>query len=218
FALNGQEDTSYISNWESRTISVIDTKNYSLLGIIPVNGIPRGMVVSDDESLLYAANFTSGDINKIDTVKMELIKNIDLGDGALRHIVISDDKSHLFVSDMYYGTVSILNLDTDRVEKSFYAGNNINTIKILNGKNLLFISSRGRNSKNGYLQKGPVFGKIYLYDISAGEITDWTWGGNQPTGLAVSPFGDIIAFTDFLDHRIEVYKLGIQQNPVKSKY
>ncbi len=205
--LNSREDTAFISNWESRNISVIDTDNYTVLGVIPVNGIPRGMAVSGDQRILYAANFTSGDINKIDIDKMELIGNIDLGDGALRHIVISDDKKRLYVSDMYYGTVSVVNTDTEKVEKSFYAGSNINTIKILTGRKMLFISSRGRNSENGYLQKGPVFGKVYLYDISAGKITDWTWGGNQPTGLAVSPLDNTIAFTDFLDHRIELYRL-----------
>jgi DNA-binding beta-propeller fold protein YncE len=34
---------------------------------------------------------------------------------------------------------------------------------------------------------------------------DWTWGRNQPTGLAVSPDGRSVAFSNFLDDDIEVY-------------
>lgn len=203
--LTKNEDTAYISNWKSKDISIIDTEGYKVKGTISVNGIPRGMTVSPDQKFLYVSNFTSGDINKIDIGKKLVVKNIDLGNGALRHIVISEEEKKLYVSDMYHGTVSVLNLKTDIVERSFYAGSNLNTIKLsVDGKNL-FISSRGLNSTNGYLEKGSEFGKILVYDTQLKRVTDWTWGGNQPTGLAVSPDGSILAFTDFLDHQIEIY-------------
>lgn len=205
--LNSNEDTAYVSNWTGKNISIIDTENYEVKGTIPVNGIPRGISVSPDQKFLYVSNFTSGDINKIDINKKIVVKNIDLGDGALRHIVVSEEDKKLYVSDMYHGTVTVLNLKKDTVERSFYVGSNINTIKLgADGKNL-FISSRGHNSTNGYLEKGPEFGKIFVYNILSKRVTDWTWGGNQPTGLAVSPDGSFLAFTDFLDHRIEIYRL-----------
>lgn len=203
--LNKDEDKAYISNWTSKDISVIRTSDYSVIETIPVNGIPRGMAISPEEKFLYVGNFTSGDINKIDLEKNTLIKNIDLGDGALRHIALSSENRKLYISDMYYGTITVLDLKTDSVEKSFYAGSNINTIKLSNDEKKLYISSRGRNNIEGYLQKGPEFGKIYVYDTVLKKITDWTWGGNQPTGLAVSGDGSTIAFSDFLDHRVEIY-------------
>ncbi|RLD30079.1 MAG: hypothetical protein DRI73_10595, partial [Bacteroidetes bacterium] len=204
--LNRNETTAYISNWTSKNISVINTLDYSVIKTISVNGIPRGMAISPDEKYIYVGNFTSGDINKIDIEKNILLKNIDLGNGALRHVVISEDNK-LYVSDMYHGIVSIINLKTDTVERSFYAGSNINTIKLSNNEEKLFISSRGHNNKNGYLQKGPDFGKIIVYDIQANKVEDWIWGGNQPTGLAISPFGNLLAFSDFLDRRVEIYKI-----------
>lgn len=202
--LNKSENTAYISNWASKNISVINTLDYSVIKTISVNGTPRGMAISPENKYIYVSNFTSGDINKIDIEKNILLKNIDLGNGALRHVVISKDNK-LYVSDMYHGIVYIINLKTDNVERSFYAGSNINTIKLSNNEDKLYISSRGHNNKNGYLQKGPDFGKIIVYDIQANKVSDWIWGGNQPTGLAVSPFGNILAFSDFLDHRVEIY-------------
>ncbi len=207
--LNNNEDTAYISNWTSKNISVIDTSDYSVIKTISVNGIPRGMAISPGEKFLYVGNFTSGDINKIDIEKYILLKNIDLGDGALRHVVLSEKNNKLYVSDMYHGTISVLDLKTDSVERSFYAGSNINTIKLSTDEEKLYISSRGHNNEEGYLQKGPEFGKIYVYDTVINKITDWTWGGNQPTGLAVSPDGSIIVFSDFLDHQIEIYRLHL---------
>ena len=205
--LNRNEDKAYISNWVSKDISIIDTVNYVIKETISVNGIPRGSALSPDQKFLYVSNFTSGDINKIDVGKKIVVKNIDLGDGALRHIIVSEENKKLYVSDMYHGTVSVLNLKTDAVERSFYVGSNINTIKLsIDGKKL-FISSRGHNSTNGYLEKGPELGKIFVYNILSKRVTDWTWGGNQPTGLAVSPDGNMLAFTDFLDHQIEIYRI-----------
>ena len=205
--LNKNEDTAFISNWESRNISVINTNDYSVIGTVPVNGIPRGMAVSSDQKTLYVANFTSGDINKINISTKKLIKNIDLGDGALRHMVIPSEGNKLYVSDMYYGKIYVLNLFTDKLERTFYAGHNLNTIKLSpDGKNL-FISSRGRNNKNGYLQKGPDFGKILVYDTGKKILNDWIRGGNQPTGLAVSPDNTLLVFSDFLDHRVEIYHI-----------
>lgn len=208
-ALNKNEDTAYISNWESKDISIVDTEGYKVKGTVSVNGVPRGITVSPDQKFLYVSNFTSGDINKIDIGKKLVVKNIDLGDGALRHIVISEEEKKLYVSDMYHGTVSVLNLKTDTVERSFYVGSNINTIKLSVDGKKLFISSRGRNSTNGYLEKGSEFGKILVYDTQLKRVTDWTWGGNQPTGLAISPDGSFLAFTDFLDYRIEIYRLQL---------
>ena len=106
---------------------------------------------------------------------------------------------------MYQGTVSVLDLKTDTVERSFYVGSNLNTIKLSVDGKKLFISSRGHNSNGGYLQKGPDFGKIFVYDTRLKRIIDWTWGGNQPTGLDVSPDGSKVVFSDFLDHRVEIY-------------
>ena len=205
--LNKNEDTAYVSNWISKDISIIDTADYKVKETIAVNGIPRGISISPDQNFLYVSNFTSGDINKIDIGGKKVVKNIDLGEGALRHVVISEEDKKLYVSDMYNGTVSVLDLKTDTVERSFYAGSNINTIKLSVDGKKLFISSRGHNSTNGYLEKGPEFGKIFVYNILSKRVTDWTWGGNQPTGLAVSPDGSFLAFTDFLDHQIEIYRI-----------
>jgi Tol biopolymer transport system component len=37
------------------------------------------------------------------------------------------------------------------------------------------------------------------------SVEERVWGRNQPTGLAVSPDGKYLAFTDFLDANLELY-------------
>jgi sugar lactone lactonase YvrE len=51
-------------------------------------------------------------------------------------------------------------------------------------------------------------------DAASLEVVFRQWGGNQPTGLAVSPDGRRLVFTDFLDRRVEAYDIGRPLAPV----
>jgi DNA-binding beta-propeller fold protein YncE len=42
-------------------------------------------------------------------------------------------------------------------------------------------------------------------DTESLSVVARQWGGDQPTGLAVSPDGRRVVFSDFLDARLEVY-------------
>ena len=81
-------------------------------------------------------------------------------------------------------------------------------IKKTKDKKYLFVSSRGPNNRETYLKKGPKFGKIYVIDTEKMKIVDWVWGKNQPTGLDISPDGKYLAFSNFLDNEIEVYRIN----------
>ncbi len=205
-AADGEGRRAFVSNWESKTVSVIDTRSHRILKIIHTPGIPRGLGISPDNRYLYAALYSAGMVVKIDLSSFKIIKNIILGNGAPRHIAVARKSDKLYVSDMYRGTVSEISISTDRILKTFYVGSNLNTIALSPDEGYLFISSRGKNSAEGYLHKGPVFGKIFVYDTRKQQLVDWTWGGNQPTGLAASPDGKTVAFSDFLDGKIEIYR------------
>jgi len=196
-----------VSNWVSMNISVFDSDTKELLRRIPVGGTPRGMAFSPDGSLLYVANYDYPVIEVIDMKENKVTKTFRLytGTGAARHIIYHDEK--LYVSDMYRGTVNILDASTGTLLHSRFTGLNINTIVLSPDGRYVFASSRGRNNPEDYTLPGPDFGAVYILNANDLTLVERIWGRNQPTGLAVSPDGKLLVFTDFLDANLELYVL-----------
>ncbi|MFW6215631.1 MAG: hypothetical protein ACOC45_06760 [Alkalispirochaetaceae bacterium] len=205
---DSREARAYVSNWLDRSIGVIDLSRRELIRRIDVPGIPRGMAVSPDDRTLYVALFDRGDLLELSLeAGEERSRLIEVGDGALRHLLLSRDGGRLYISDMYHGEILVYDTDLREVIARRKLGYNLNTIALTPGEEYLVVSERGRNSPGGYMTEGPHFGRLMLCDPQTLEVVSWVWGRNQPTGLAVSPDGTLVAFTDFLDDNLEVYRL-----------
>jgi len=194
-----------VSNWITKDISVFDSDSKKLLRRIPVGGTPRGMAFSPDGSLMYIAVYDAALVAVVDMAANNVIKRwrFNEGEGAARHIMYRDDK--LYVSDMFRGTVNILDAATGALLNSARVGPNINTIIMSPDGRYIFAASRGRNNPADYTLPGPDFGAVYMLNALDLTVIDRVWGRNQPTGLAVSPDGKLLAFTDFLDANLELY-------------
>ena len=203
---NPDGSLTVVSNWVSRDISVFDSESKKLLRRIPVNGTPRGMAFSPDGKLLYTAIFDEPIIAVVDMTQNKVSARYRLyeGEGAARHVIYRDGR--LYVSDMYRGTVNVLNASTGALLVSRRIGPNINTIVLSPDGKRLIASSRGRNNSEDYTKPGPDFGAVYLLKAEDLSQEERIWGRNQPTGLAVSPNGKYLVFTDFLDANLELYE------------
>jgi YVTN family beta-propeller protein len=204
---NPAGDITVVSNWVSCDISVFDSETKKLLRRIPVGGTPRGMAFSPDGTLLYTAIYDAPLVAVVNMEQNKVVSRYRLyeGEGAVRHVIYREGK--LYVSDMYRGTVNILNAATGALLQSKRIGPNINTIAISPDGRCIFASSRGRNNPEDYTKPGPDFGAIYILSAEDLSVQERVWGRNLPTGLAVSPDGKLLAFTDFLDANLELYRL-----------
>jgi len=205
-AQNPDGSLTVVSNWVSKNISVFDSETKILLRRIPVSGTPRGMAFSPDGKLLYTAIFDEPVIEVIDMTHNKTSARYRLyeGAGAARHVIYRNGM--LYVSDMYRGTVNILNAATGMLLASKRIGPNINTIVLSPDGKIIAASSRGRNNSEDYTKPGPDFGAVYLLNAKDLSLEERIWGRNQPTGLAFSPDGKYLAFTDFLDANMELYE------------
>ncbi len=201
----------FVSNWVSRTVTVLEGKTGALSGKYKVAGTPRGLALSLDGELLYVANFDNGTIEVVDTHTLKRVQTLFTGKeglpagGAKRHLVVDRVMNRLYASDMARGSVFALDLASMKMLAEIKVGYKTNTIKVSPDGAWVFVSTRGPNHALDYELKGPEFGEFLVINARTLAITERHWGGNQPTGLAVSPDGNKIVFTDFLDHRLEVF-------------
>ena len=225
--LSPDELTLYAANWVSDDISVIDLRTGALKGRIPTVDTPRGLVVSNDGKSLFVAGFENGDIVRIDLAPAVpsttssipvAAKNkkppIDFTStqllrtgGAMRHLVLDRARNLLYADDMGHDTTHVIDLATGQVRLLATTDSHPNTIDLSPDGHYLYVSNRGQNSPNGYNQFGPDFGSVIVLDVATGVAVDAIVGGNQTTGLDVSPDGTLLAFTDFQDSRVQLYAI-----------
>ncbi len=200
----------FFSNWLSKDIAVYDRFTKIFIRSIKVAGVPRGLVVTPDQKYLYTAIFDGSFIQKIDLATFKVIKTITLapGKGNARHLIIDEVNNLMYISDMGKDLIFKYDLATDKVIASTKVYTKPNNIVLSPDLSTLFVACRGPNGPNGYTNKGIEYGKVWVIDTKTMKAYNWVWGGNQPTGLDISPNGQYLALGDFLDNTIEVYKIN----------
>jgi YVTN family beta-propeller protein len=204
-ALSPDERTLYVANWTSNDVSEIDLATGELRRRIDTVGTPRGLFPTADGRRLFVAGFDSGKLARIDLRTGESETLLDTG-GALRHLVGDAAGGMLFVDDMAKDRAHVVDLRTEQVRELAETDEKPNTIDLTPDGRVLYVSNRGENGES-YYRPGPEWGSVLAIDTATGAVLDAIVGGNQTTGLDVSPDGRTLAFSDFLDNRVQLYTI-----------
>ncbi|MBN1319256.1 MAG: YncE family protein [Thermoleophilia bacterium] len=204
--LSPDEKTLWASNWVSNNVSEIDLATGELVRLIPTVVTPRGLHVTPDAKSLYVAGYENGDIQKIDLGTGKATVLFKTG-GAMRHMVADVARGFLYVDDMSTNEVYVVNLGTDKITKLADTDQRPNTMDLSPDGRVLYVSNRGKDNPESYYVPGPEWGTVLALDTATGNILDAIVGGNQCTGLDVSPDGSLLAFSNFLDNHIEVFRI-----------
>ena len=204
--LSPDEKTLWASNWITNDVSEIDLTAGKLVRRMKTVVTPRGLYVTPDGARLFVAGFENGDIQRInlDTGKGEVIFKTG---GALRHMVGDDARGLLYVDDLSTNEVFVVDLATEKVTKLADTDQRPNSMDLSPDGKVLYISNRGKDNPKTYYIPGPEWGSVLAIDTATGKVLDAIVGGNQCTGLDVSPDGTLLAFSDFLDNKIRVYSI-----------
>ena len=204
--LSPDEKTLYAANWVSNDVSVIDLTTGTVSGLIPTVKTPRGLAITPSGTELYVAGFEDGNVVRIDLATGKQTELLRTG-GAMRHLTLDPATSTLYADDMGRDSVYTFNLLTGAEKTLTTTDSHPNTITLNPSGKYLYVSNRGQNGGDGYYLPGPDFGSVLVVDATTGAVVDAIVGGNQTTGLDVSPDGRYMAFTDFLDGRLQLYEI-----------
>ena len=205
-AFSSEKQLLAVSNWVSNDLSIIDYKTGQCLKMISTGAAPRGLYFIEGGKTIISLSFDNGLIEKYDVESGKQLAVIKVDKGAMRHIVLNKACTKAYVSDMYHRLVYEVNLATFKITGQTQVFNNPNTIKLYKDR-WLFVSSRGPNNKEDYTKRSPENGKIQIIDTTTMKVLQAFEGGNQPTGLDVSPDGRYLCFSNFQDENIELYEI-----------
>ena len=204
--LSPDETTLWTSNWVSNDVSEIDLATGEVRRLLRTVATPRGLYLTPDGANLFVAGFRDGEIQVFD-LESGTSDVLYRSGGAMRHLVGSADGSTVYASDMGRQVVLAVDTATNEVTELAAVDRNPNTIDLSPDGRVLYVSNRGRNNPQTYYRPGPEWGTVIAVDVATGEYLDAIVGGNQTTGLDVSPDGELLAYSDFLDDRIVVYRI-----------
>ena len=204
--LSPDGQTMFVANWSGNDVAEFDLESGELRRRLSTVKTPRGLYVTPDGQQLYVAGFGKGELERIDLADGSR-HSIYTSGGAMRHLAADETKGVLYISDMAEDCIWLMDLATEEVRKFVDTESNPNTIDLSPDNKVLYVSNRGVNHPVSYHQAGPEWGSILAFDTETGKILDVIVGGNQCTGLDVSPDGRYLIFTDFLDNRARFYEI-----------
>lgn len=206
-AYSREKDMLAVSNWLSNDVSLIDYSSGRVLRKLKTGKSPRGLFFINGGESIISLSFDSGDIQQFSTSTGTREKSVKVQDAAMRHIVVNDEHTTAYISDMYHRNVLKFDIATFKITATLKVFNNPNTIDLYANR-YLFVSCRGPNNPQDYTKRSPQNGKIYVIDTRDMSVVKILSGGNQPTGLDVSPDETFLCFSNFQDESIELYSIG----------
>ncbi len=152
---------------------------------------------------MFIAGFDGGELERIDLETGEKKIMFSTG-GAMRHLALDEVTKRIYADDMATGIAHIIDIEKETVSTLGKTDAFPNSIDLSPDGRYLYVSNRGENNPISYSIPGPEWGSVVVIDTTTGKTVDAMVGGNQTTGLDVSPDGKLLAFTDFLDNRLTV--------------
>ncbi|MGB9926845.1 MAG: PKD domain-containing protein [Methanosarcina sp.] len=117
---------AYITNFDSNSVSVINTGNNTLKATVPVGSDPLGIALSPDGTRAYITNSNykdRGTVSVIDTARNKVIATIDIGyKYGPCGIAVTPDGKKLFVADRDINGVSVIDTATNTVTATISVG------------------------------------------------------------------------------------------------
>jgi YVTN family beta-propeller protein len=203
-ALSPDERTLYAANWSSDDVSAINLAS-GKVKLLKTVRTPRGLYPTPDGRRLFVAGFADGEIQRIDLASGASKVLVRTG-GAMRHLVGDPKAGRLYADDMATSQAFVVDLATERIRQLAKTDRMPNSIDLSPDGKVLYVSNRGKNGRC-YCAPGPEWGSVLAIDTTSGKVLDAMVGGNQTTGLDVSPDGRTLAFSDFLDNRVHLYTI-----------
>jgi YVTN family beta-propeller protein len=176
-AITPDGERAYVANFESESVSVIDTVSGAVVTTITVGLHPRGVAITPDGTRAYVANEGSNSVSVIDTASNETVGlPITVGVEPLG-VAITPDGTRAYVANWSPGSVSVIDTaSNETVGLPIAVGSNPVAVAITPDGKRVYVANRGSDS-------------VSAIDTASGAVATPITVGDAPMGVAVTPDG-----------------------------
>lgn len=136
---------AYVTNGQSNSVSVLDTRNFRPLTTIPVGMNPTGVAINPNKNEVYVVNTNSSSLSVIDAEQNNLIKTISLGRNPY-FVDVAPDGTRAYVANSGSNTVSVVDLANRRVLRTIAVGNSPGIARVSHDGKVVVVAERVGNS------------------------------------------------------------------------
>lgn len=203
----------YIVNTDSNSISVVDSKKFSLVENIPVGEKPIDMEIDEINGRLYIANSNSRSISIIDLQGNENFI-IDLKNNPLK-LILQGKKMYILSnvsnSPISKSNISLLDLDSLEEKKFTELDGIFNTMVKINSSEIVFST----NIDNGILYRMDIEGRNILSKTNLlGLPNKLVWDGYRTLYITNLSDNILTLFDTEINKVIENFKVGKEPNGI----
>jgi len=183
----GASPFAYITNYDSGTVSVIDTATNKVTATVSVGGSPYGVAVSPDGSKVYV---TTDTVSVIDTATNNVTATVSVG-SSLVGIAVNPDGTKVYVTSWNKQTVSVIDTATNKVTATVPAEWRPSGITFSPDGTKAYVTISGNNI-------------ISVIDTATNTVTATVPVGSSPDGVAATPDGKKIYVANSGDNNVSV--------------
>ena len=191
----------YIPNYESGTVSIIDSENMIIKDTILINNgnsNPAQIVVDSNRHLVFVSDKISGILTILDGVNGDLISSMDIGD-SLWDLAINEKNGKLYVSDLIKNQIIIVDTENLEVIKSIPIYQSPWSIVINQKTNLVYVAS-------------GISETIHVIDGNTDRIINEINSNVKPWGLSINEKSNVLYVTSWDSNSILV--IDLQNNEI----
>lgn len=202
--LNAKATKAYITNSNSSTISIIDTKTNQVSGVIHGFDGPSGMVIDNERNIGYVNNYGgpegvgSGNGRTISVVNLNanvIVNTIEVDQGPVALAIAPNNK---FVYVINYvdgnpgtGTMNIIQTDINQVIDTVRGFFGPFAIALTPNGKFAYITNFGSNNFD------PIGTTVSVVNLKKHQITATVDLALQPSGIGITPNGRFAYATNY---------------------
>ncbi|MEU6973947.1 IPT/TIG domain-containing protein [Kitasatospora aureofaciens] len=180
----------YVTNFDSSSVSVIDTTTRSVIATIDVSSGPWGVAVAPDGLRAYVAGFGSDAVAVIDTTTNRVAASVPGLDKPLG-LTVSPDGSRLYVASQGGNRVDVISTATNTLITSVPVGTGPRNVAVTPDGTQLYVTEEGANA-------------VTVIDTVTLTVIATLSGFVFPRGVAPSPDGQRVYVTEYGGNRLDV--------------